>query len=187
MSPRRPGQKRPITALHQGACFLDQPLCPPSFGRGFPFGAAADRQAGIDDPVRDLIRCDAGTIRSLQEIENGEHHAEAPRLIGGGQEAGRCRVRRAGEPSIQPRSHLMAQLRQSIAQDQAYEGYTGTVGAKPETMPSPVVDEDEVAAILQSAIDCDKARPRNLERFSRRASRRRHVEDVGIAANRRRP
>src|SRR3546814_8502017 len=69
-----------ITALHQTACFLDQPLRSPSFGRGLPFGAAADRQAWIDDEARDIMRGDAGAARFLEEIENGEHHAEAARL-----------------------------------------------------------------------------------------------------------
>src|SRR3546814_17774496 len=63
----------------------------------------------------------------------------------------------------------------------------GPVGAEPQAVPGPVVGEDEVPAIFQAAIGDDKMGRRNRKGVSRRASRRRHVEDVGVTADRRRP
>ena len=125
--------------------------------------------------------------RFLEEIENGEHHAEAARLIGGRQEAGRRRAGPIAEPPIEPHSRLVAQADQRIAQDQVRKRDAGPVGAEPQAVPGPVVGEDEVPAIFQAAIGDDKMGRRNRKGVSRRASRRRHVEDVGVTADRRRP
>src|SRR3546814_1292615 len=63
----------------------------------------------------------------------------------------------------------------------------GPVGAEPQAVPGPVVGEDGVPAIFQASIGDDKMGRRNRKDVSRRASRRRHFEDVGVTAERRRP
>src|SRR3546814_10063083 len=96
--------------------------------------AAADRQAWIDDEARDIMRGDAGAARFLEEIENGEHHAEAARLIGGRQEAGRRRAGPIAEPPIEPHSRPVAQADQRIAQGPVRKRDAGPVGAEPQAV-----------------------------------------------------
>lgn len=109
------------------------------------------------------MRGDPATGATMQEIEDVEHHVEAPRLEPGRQETGRRGIGNTAEPIVVSGGGRAAQLGHCVAHDQACKRDLRPIDPQPETMPCPPVPDDEVPTIAEPTIGEDGMRRRCIE------------------------
>ena len=174
-------EQRAIATVHEGKRLVDQALGAAAFGRGFPFHAAPDRHAGIDQAPCDLVRRRSGRGWGSQEhIEYVEQEVEAsPLKCRRPERAVAARGRRAGEAPIEPPGGTAARLDRRVAHDHISERLAGGRIAQPEVMWTIDVAENDMATIGQCTISEDDGPVADVEWRRVGDVGRRGVEDDG--------
>lgn len=149
-------QQGAIAAVHERERLVDQPLGAAALGGCFPFGATADREARVDQPVGDFVGAGSHFARRQQRIENAEEQMKAARLKGGRPHgAGAAAGRNAREPQIKPPRCLGSPNHRAVARDHIGERLSGPGIANPEVMAAARVAQDDMASVRKRDVGKD--------------------------------
>lgn len=177
---RSAAQKGAVAAVHQRDGLLDQALRSSALGRGFPFRAAADGHAGIDDRSGELVRAGMVAVARKDTVEQVEQQRQTPALERRRAKSRRkARRRRAREPAIEPPNSCMAELNVQVSHQHIGKRYVVARAPHPDPMRAVDIAKDKVPAARQQAVGKDDRPPADIAGPNVRIARRRGLKDHG--------